>query len=56
MCEATNSVKLFDDELTNWMIDESGFNQSKCQIYVYYKYEPYGSSLVVVFNVYDCVN
>ena len=29
---------LFDDELINWMIDESDFNQYKCQIYVHYKY------------------
>ena len=28
----TNYGKFFDDELTNWEIDESGFNQSnvKC--------------------------
>ena len=31
----TNSGKLFADELTNWLIDETGIKQSKCQTYVY---------------------
>ena len=51
----TNSGKLFSDELTNWLIDEAGFNQSKCQMYVYYKYAPDGSNLVVLSHVDDCV-
>ena len=37
MYEITNSGHLFEDELTNWMIYEVDCNQSKCQIYVYYK-------------------
>ena len=31
----TNYGKLFADELTNWLIDEAGFNQSKCQMSVH---------------------
>ena len=42
------------DELINWMIDEAGFNQYKCQMYVYYKYAPDGYNLVVLSYVYDC--
>ena len=26
---------IFADELTKWVIDEAGFNQSQCQMYVY---------------------
>ena len=52
----TNPVKLFADELTNWLINESGFNQSKYQISLYYKYAPYESRLVVLSYVYDSVN
>ena len=51
----TNSGKLFVDELTNWLIDEAGFNQPKWQMYVYYKYAPYGSKLVVLSYIDDCV-
>ena len=35
----TNSGKLFDDELTEWLI-ETGFIQSQCQMSIYYKYAP----------------
>ena len=51
----TNYGKLFSDELTNWLIDEAGFNQSTCQMYIYYKYAPYGSKLFVLYYVDDCV-
>ena len=37
------------------MIDEAGFNWSKCQLYVYYKFAPDGSKLVVLSYVDDCV-
>ena len=47
------SVKLSSDELTNWLIDEPGFNQYKYQISVHYKYAPDGSNLVVLSYVYD---
>ena len=51
----TNSGKLFADEITNLMIDEAGINQSKFQMYVYYKYAPDGSKLVVLSYVDECV-
>ena len=41
----TNSVKLFSDELIEWLIEE-GFMQSKCQMSIYYKYAPDGSKIV----------
>ena len=47
----TNSGKMFSDELTNWLIDEAGFNKSKCQMSVYYKDAPYGSELVLLSYV-----
>ena len=43
----TNSVKLFDDELTEWLL-EAGFIQSQCQMSIYYKYSPDGSEIVVL--------
>ena len=50
-----NSVKLFDDELTNWMVGETWFNHSKCQMSLYYKYAPYRSKLVVLYYVGDYI-
>ena len=50
----TNSGKLFSDELTEWLIEE-GFIQSQCQMYIYYKYEPDVSKIVVLYYVDDCV-
>ena len=50
----TNSGKLFADDLTEWLL-EAGFIQSKCQISMYYKYTPYGSKIVFLSYVYDCV-
>ena len=46
---------LFADELTNWLINETGFNHSKYQMYVYYKYAPDGSKLVVLSYVNEGV-
>ena len=37
----TNYEKLFADELIEWLL-EAGFIQSKFQMYIYYKYAPYG--------------
>ena len=51
----TNDGKLFADELTNWLIYEAGFNQSKFQMAIYYNYAPDGSRLVVLYYVDDCV-
>ena len=50
----TNSGKLFADELTEWLIEE-GFMQSQCQMFMYYKYAPDGSKIVVLSYVDDCV-
>ena len=50
-----NYEKLFYDEITNSIIYEAGFNQSKCQMSVYYKYVPDGSKLVVLYYVDYCV-
>ena len=50
----TNSGKLFDYELTEWLL-EAGFIQSKCQMSIYYKYAPDGTKIVVLSYVYDCV-
>ena len=50
-----NSGKLFSDELTNFMIEQSGFKNSKFQMSVYYKYAQDGSKLVVLSYVDDCV-
>ena len=47
----TNSGRLFAYELTNCLIDEAGFNQSKFQLSVYYKYAPGGFKLVALFYV-----
>ena len=49
-----NAGKLFADELTEWLL-EAGFIPSQCQLYIYYKYAPYGSKIVVLSYVDDCV-
>ena len=51
----TNSENSFADEITNWLIDEAVFNQSKCQMSVYYKYGTYGSKLVLLSCGDDCL-
>ena len=45
------SVKLSGDEITNWLINEPGFNHFKYQMYVYYKYALDCSKLVVLSYV-----
>ena len=50
-----NSGNLISNELTNWLIDESNFKQSQCQMYLYYKYAPYGYKLVVLSYTDDRV-
>ena len=54
MYSMTNSGKLFADELTDWLL-EAGFIKPQCQIFIYYKYAPYGSRIVVLSYVDDCV-
>ena len=50
----TNSGKLFADELKEWLL-EADFIQSQCKMSIYYKYAPYGSKIVVLSYVDDCV-
>ena len=50
----TNSGKFFDDEFTDWLL-EVLFIQSKCKMFIYYKYATYGSKIVVLSYVDDCV-
>ena len=50
----TNFGKLFADELTEWLL-EAGFIQSKCKMYIYYKYAPDGSKQCVLSYVDYCV-
>ena len=49
-----NSGEVFADELTEWLVEVS-FIQSQCQMSIYYKYSPYGSKIVVLSYVDDCV-
>ena len=51
-----NYGKLFAYELMEWLI-EAVFIQYKCHIYIciYYEYAPYGTKIVVLYNVDDCV-
>ena len=53
MYRMTNSGKLFAYELTECLL-EAGFIQSKCQMSIYYKYEPDGK-IVVLYYVDECV-
>ena len=49
-----NSGKLFSGELIEWLL-EAVFIQYQCQMYIYYMYAPYGSKIVVLSYVDDCV-
>ena len=49
-----NSGKLFADEFTEWLV-EAGFIKSQCHMSIFHKYAPYGSKIVVVSYVDDCV-
>ena len=50
----TNSGKLFDDELTECLLEE-GFIQYQCQMSIYDKYAPDGSKIVVLSYFDGCV-
>ena len=54
MYRMTNSGNSFADELTEWLL-EAFFIQYQCQMYIYYKYAQYGSKIVVLSYVDDCV-
>ena len=54
MYDITKSGKLFDDELTECLL-EAGLIQSQCHMFIYYKYAPYGKKLLfylMLRNVY----
>ena len=51
----TNSGRVFSDKLTNWLIDEAGFKQSQCKIYIHHKCAPDESKLFELSYVDDCV-
>ena len=55
MSGMTNPGDTFADKLTNWLIYGAGFKQSQCRIYIYYNYASYGSKLVVLSYVDECV-
>ena len=48
MYDMTKSGKLFADELIEWLL-EAGFIQYQCQMSIYYKYQPDGSKIVVLY-------
>ena len=50
----TNSGELFSDDLSEWLL-EAGFIRYQCQIYIYYKYAPYGTKIVILSYVDYCV-
>ena len=50
----TNSGNLSSGELIEWLL-EAGFILSQCQMSIYYKYALYGTIIVVLSYVYDCV-
>ena len=51
----TNSVKIFSDELSKWLIHEADSKQLQCQISIYYKYALDVSKLFVLSYVDYCV-
>ena len=50
-----NYGNLCDNELTDWLINKAGFIQSQFQLSIYYNYAPYGTDIVVLSYVDDCV-
>ena len=50
----TNYGKLFVDELTERFLEVDRI-KSKCNMSIYYKYEPYVTRIVVLYYVDDCV-
>ena len=49
-----SSEKLFAGELIEWLL-EAGLIRYHCQMFIYYKYAPGGTKIVVLSCVYDCV-
>ena len=54
MYVVTNSGKLFADDFKKWLF-EVVFVQYQCQLYIYYKYSPDGTKIVVLYYVDYCV-
>ena len=52
--EMTNYGNLFAVDLTDGL-PEAGLIQSQCQMSIYYKYTPYGTKIVFISYVDDCV-
>ena len=50
----TNYCRLYADDLTERLL-EAGFIKSQCQMSIHYKYVGYGSKIVVLSYVDDCV-
>ena len=50
-----NSERMFVDDLTNWLIDESVLKNPLCKIVINYKYAPDVSKLVSLSYVDYCV-
>ena len=50
----TNSGELFDDYLTEWLL-EIGFIQYQCKMSIYYNDAPDGTIIFVLSYVYDCI-
>ena len=52
----TNSGKLFDDDLTEWLL-EAGFIQSQYHMYIYYKFYKYAPDGTIFLKSYadDCL-
>ena len=50
----TNHGKLFSGEFPEWLLG-AGFIQYQYQMYIYYKYAPDGTKIVVLYYVDDCV-
>ena len=51
----TNSGNLFADELIEWLNNEEGFTQLKCQMFEYYMHALNGTHIVVLYYAEDCV-
>ena len=51
MYEMANSGKLFDDELTEWLL-ESGFIKSKLQMFIHYKVPAWAKGLIRYFSIF----
>ena len=50
----TNSGKLFSDELIEWLLAAS-FIQYYYHMSIYFEYAPYGTKIVVLSRINDCV-